>query len=756
MGKIIFSILISLLFAFQLSAQSLDGIKICIDPGHGGMESDDRYIAATGFWESVSNLDKAFYLRDMLEDLGATVILTREGNDGTLDDPSLSQRVAIANSNNVDHMHSIHSNGYDGTRNSTLMLFQGFDNDPTFDAAKDMGAIMGLRLYQTNRTTSWSNRGDFDFYGTGQPYLGIFRNLTMPGTLSEGSFHDYIPESWRLVNTDYRKNEAWAIARSFLAFFNAGTYGTGYLAGIVRDQDRIVSYYYIPSTNDAKAPLNQIKVTLTPGNRIYQGDTKNNGFFLFDSLTPGSYKLVYECTGYFKDSTNVTVVANTVVFADKYLVPFAPEVPIDIRVLGNGTNSLRVVCGTAARASGYRVLYGLDADALTDSVSSQNPEIVINGLENNQVYYIRVRSFNSTGSSGLSKYLYAGVPSESDHSVLIVNGFDRGTNTRFDYIREYAVPVNDRGYAFSYVLNESVENGSVLLPSFKNVLWILGDESTADETFSSHEQELVTAFLKGGGNLFVSGSEIGWDLGRSGFSSAADIDFYQNYLKAEYVADAPLDQSATYYAVEPVAGSFFDGLDAFNFDDGTHGTIDVDWPDAIRAINGAVNILQFTGVALTNGGAGVAYEGKFPGGRVPGRLIYLSFPFETIYPVEPRIAVMSRVFDFFEGQYPLAVPTPEQQVAQDFSLLQNYPNPFNPSTTIKFRLPESRKISLIVYNLLGEKVRILIDNASYTPGTWEVSWDGLDYHGRQVASGVYIYRLTGPDIQLSRKMMLIR
>ena len=57
----------------------MSGIKICIDPGHGGHESDDRHILATDFWESEGNLTKAKAVKKYLEALGATVILTRSG-----------------------------------------------------------------------------------------------------------------------------------------------------------------------------------------------------------------------------------------------------------------------------------------------------------------------------------------------------------------------------------------------------------------------------------------------------------------------------------------------------------------------------------------------------------------------------------------------------------------------------------------------------------------------------------------------------
>ena len=105
MRKII-NIIVITFFVSGVFAQGLTDVKICIDPGHGGHESDDRHILATDFWESESNLTKALELDTLLSDLGANVLLIRYANDdNVLDDPSLSQRVAIANAFDADFFH---------------------------------------------------------------------------------------------------------------------------------------------------------------------------------------------------------------------------------------------------------------------------------------------------------------------------------------------------------------------------------------------------------------------------------------------------------------------------------------------------------------------------------------------------------------------------------------------------------------------------------------------------------------------------
>lgn len=92
---------------------------------------------------------------------------------------------------------------------------------------------------------------------------------------------------------------------------------------------------------------------------------------------------------------------------------------------------------------------------------------------------------------------------------------------------------------------------------------------------------------------------------------------------------------------------------------------------------------------------------------------------------------------------------------QDFSLFQNYPNPFNPGTTIQYQLPLTTHVTLKVYNLLGQEIRTLVD-AHQSHGLYKFHWDGRDDLGRDVPSGVYIYKLRAGDHTTSRKMELIR
>jgi hypothetical protein len=90
-----------------------------------------------------------------------------------------------------------------------------------------------------------------------------------------------------------------------------------------------------------------------------------------------------------------------------------------------------------------------------------------------------------------------------------------------------------------------------------------------------------------------------------------------------------------------------------------------------------------------------------------------------------------------------------------FSLSDNYPNPFNPETEISFSLPERNQVSLVIYNILGKKVKTLV-NGEMEAGTHTVSWNGKDEAGNQVASGIYFYKLSAGELTATKKMVLTK
>lgn len=89
-------------------------------------------------------------------------------------------------------------------------------------------------------------------------------------------------------------------------------------------------------------------------------------------------------------------------------------------------------------------------------------------------------------------------------------------------------------------------------------------------------------------------------------------------------------------------------------------------------------------------------------------------------------------------------------------LRQNVPNPFNPTTNIRFELVSSARVQIQIFDVAGRQVRQLVTGEVYGPGSWDVPWDGVDDSGREVGSGVYVYRLKTPEFSETKKMALLR
>ena len=89
------------------------------------------------------------------------------------------------------------------------------------------------------------------------------------------------------------------------------------------------------------------------------------------------------------------------------------------------------------------------------------------------------------------------------------------------------------------------------------------------------------------------------------------------------------------------------------------------------------------------------------------------------------------------------------------SLESNYPNPFNSSTQIPYRVSASGPVRLVIYNVLGQPVRILVDEIQVA-GTYQVPWDGRDHSGARVANGIYLYRLQAGAVTQVRKMLVLQ
>jgi hypothetical protein len=97
----------------------------------------------------------------------------------------------------------------------------------------------------------------------------------------------------------------------------------------------------------------------------------------------------------------------------------------------------------------------------------------------------------------------------------------------------------------------------------------------------------------------------------------------------------------------------------------------------------------------------------------------------------------------------------QAKLPEEFDLRQNYPNPFNPNTMIEYALPKPAHVTIEIYNLLGQKVNVLVDEDQKI-GRYQVAWDGKDKDGRELASGIYFYRIQAGDFVKCKKMIMLK
>lgn len=343
-----------------------------------------------------------------------------------------------------------------------------------------------------------------------------------------------------------------------------------------------------------------------------------------------------------------------------------PTAPVNVRAVSNASGEVTVSWSAGpstppsvygAAATGFRIYASVDGygfDGGTFVAGGGNTSTTLTGYDPTLPYYFKVVAENAGGQSKPAEVV-AALPSGGPQQVLIVNGFDRFDRTqnfrypyaytgdglvdrvwsRYNNSFDYAVQVHSAihaaapGVHVNSTSNEAVISGAVNLTDYDTVIWILGEESTADDTFNATEQTKVEQFIAGGGNLFVSGAEIGWDLD----SQNNGRSFYEGTLLANYVAD-----DANSYVATGAAGSIFAGL-SVTFDNGTL-FYNAEFPDVIAAQPGSQIAMNYSG-----GSSGAAIQAQGTGGR--GSIVMLAFPFETITTAANRAAVIDRVFDFF-------------------------------------------------------------------------------------------------------------
>ena len=344
------SLMMALLAVVAVNVASAQQPHVYINPGHGGYDSDDRNMViypfqqgdSAGSWESKSNLRKGLALQDILKKKGYKTSISRVTNT-TSDDLALSTIVALCNQSGADVFYSIHSNatGSSSRVNFPMVFYRGYTGSPQIPNADVLAADLEPCLY-ANQTTVWTNNyqiwGDWSFrpeWGT-QGY-GVLRGNYAVANLSEGSFHDYIPEAYRLLGLQYCWLEGWNISLGADKYFNRlDKYNLGVISGNVRD-DRIKRLQENPQPflvfgDDNLMPIHNATVRLLDqsGNEVQRTttDTLRNGIYTFKFVAPGTYTVEVSEPLHFSQTATVTVSANASTYQNFYLKRMRDTPPV--------------------------------------------------------------------------------------------------------------------------------------------------------------------------------------------------------------------------------------------------------------------------------------------------------------------------------------------------------------------------------------------------------------------------------------------
>ena len=277
------------------------------------------------------------------------------------------------------------------------------------------------------------------------------------------------------------------------------------------------------------------------------------------------------------------------------------------------------------------------------------------------------------------------------------------------------------------------------LQNYPIVFWHTGIAAT--NVITAPEIAVMKSYMDLGNNLLLSTWKGVRDI------HLVDSLFLRNYFKADYDTTTASNQLRGVSGSELGDGARYACPSAIPFD-GNRQTM--------AAVFGGDAFLSFSGTSPTPT-CGISYKGIY-------NSIIISSPIENIRDssgFDTKDSLFNRVLAFFND-----IPTgiddgPLDNLPKSFALEQNYPNPFNPSTTISYTIHSRGSIDrpnrtvLEIYNLLGQRVRTLVDQEQ-SPGMYSVEWTGDNDDGKKVASGLYLYRLTlGFEFQ-TKKMMMIK
>jgi hypothetical protein len=303
----------------------------------------------------------------------------------------------------------------------------------------------------------------------------------------------------------------------------------------------------------------------------------------------------------------------------------------------------------------------------------------------------------------------------------------------------------------------SLIGNPLLLENYEFVVWDTGDITNP---FTDLDYGAMALYLSqvADARLYITGSKAAKAIATSSSQAAAFL--RANYLTFNLVAEdhkqlgMPLSPLVTGTAQGTFPGQFY----AFA-SGGTVGKFDV-----VGAVGPSCIEMYYDNDP--SAGAVLVQEGTGAFGSV--KVVLSTFSLSSVRDDAPnsalsearlvnagpdRTVLLDQVLQYLGT--PGLPPTGVAPTSANY-LGQNHPNPFNPTTTIRYALSQAGPVSLRIYDVGGALVRTLVDTERTSAGAGEATWDGRNDGGRPVASGVYFYRLSSPNLTATKKMVLLK
>jgi hypothetical protein len=413
-----------------------------------------------------------------------------------------------------------------------------------------------------------------------------------------------------------------------------------------------------------------------------------------------------------------------------------------------------------ADLAGYN-LYRSETEGL--SGEQLNQEVIVANYyfdftaEPEIVYYYSLTAVDETGNeSEPTEQIYSRLTS-MDQGVLIVADTAEGNGSfqnpaLADVTQFYNEVLSD----YSPVIYSLWSENRIKLAdlgAYSTVIWHKNNVST--HQYGTDIIEAIRHYLDSGGKILFSVYHPSRLLGATDFYPQiyTEGDFLYDYLKVEMIT---LHQASRFVSAQPVLS----GYPELTIDDEkapsglNYHIINI---ESVHSASSGTDIFTYHSgyppdsneASMQDLPVGIEYSGD------DDKVILLSFPLFYIDQSDAEAFISYVMNEKFNEQVGIeegdALPLSEKP----YRLYTNYPNPFNPETVIRYSLEQKSEITLAVYNLKGQKIKVLISEKR-VPGEYSVVWDGKDDSGKEASSGIYFYRLSTEFGQETKKMLLIK